>query len=82
MNLENNKIYNVVHRTWDNTKHVRANREYLMRELRFGSIPCYVFSSRLTAMGYTSVISIPEYDIVKIDKPTGQWRETTMAGTP
>jgi hypothetical protein len=61
--LEKGKTYRVVNRTWDNKGTVTARRLFLGREKRFGEIPCYVFSSRLTRRGYSSVISIPEYDL-------------------
>ena len=61
--LEAGKVYIVTHRTWDNKKLVKAKRQFIGEEKRFGEIPCYVFSSRLTKKAYASLISIPHYDL-------------------
>ncbi len=66
-NLVENMPYRVIHRTWDNSKTVKAKREFLFTENRFGSIPCYCFTSKLIKNKYpASLISIPEYDIISI----------------
>ena len=57
-------IYKVTHRTWDNKKQVVAKRKFLFRERRFGEIPCYCFTSRLTKRGCSSLVSIPQYDLL------------------
>ena len=58
-------VYRVKNRTWDNSKTVTAKRAFLFTESRFGSIPCYCFTSRLTRNGPKSILSIPEYDLIE-----------------
>lgn len=43
----------------------RATRQFLCHELRFGNIPCAVFSGRITqrCSGDCSEVSIPYYDL-------------------
>ena len=61
--LDLNSYYRVTHRTWDNKRIVTAKRKYFGTERRFGSILCYIFSSRVTKKGYSSELSIPHYDL-------------------
>jgi hypothetical protein len=63
---ELNKVYLVTHRTWDNKKLVTAKRQFLGTENRFGTILCYVFSSRITKRRYASELSIPHYDLKEV----------------
>ena len=59
------KVYKVKSRTWDNVNTVTAKRSFLFTEHRFGSIPCYCFTSRITKNGPKTILSIPEYDLIE-----------------
>lgn len=69
--FEKGTIYRVTHRTFDNKKVVKAKRKYLFTEMRFGSIPCYCFTSRI-ARGVINdtLVSIPEHDLVSAEEVT------------
>jgi hypothetical protein len=70
-NLVENMPYRVTHRTWDNSRRITAKREFLFTEKRFGDIPCYCFSSRITKRPSRQLVSIPEYDLIKVEKVGG-----------
>jgi hypothetical protein len=59
------RTYQVKSRTWDNVGVVNARRKFLFNEHRFGSIPCYCFTARLTKKGPKTILSIPEYDLIE-----------------
>ena len=62
-------IYKVKFRSWDNKPGRTVKRVFLGTEKRFTDIPCYLFSSQVKkGKPQTSMVSIPKYDIISIEK--------------
>ena len=75
--LKESRLYRVKHKDYRNKPSNKVKRYFLYTEKRFGNILCYVFSAVIqkdrfgvvghSVMQYSSVISIPEYDLVSVE---------------